>query len=192
MSWLIAGLVLLLGVHSLGVAAPAFRERQVTRLGERVWKGIYALVSLAGLALIVWGYAIARRDPVHVWQPPAWMPHLTALFAVVGFILIAAAYIPGSRIKAVLGHPMVAGVKTWSFGHLIGNGTLAGIVLFGVIVLWSAWLFAALRRRDRASGKAGPPGSRARDVAVAVVGVVAALVFAKYLHGPLIGLAPFG
>lgn len=192
MGWLIGGLVLLLGVHSVGAVAPVFRDRRVASLGLGPWKGIYSLVSLAGLALIIWGFAIARRDPVVVWHPPAWMPHVTALFAVIGFVLIAAAYIPGSRIKAMLGHPMLAGVKTWAFGHLIGNGTLAGIVLFGAIVLWSAWMFATLRRRDRAAGKTYAAGSGARDVAVVVAGIVAALVFAKYLHGPLIGLAPFG
>ncbi|HEX8739245.1 MAG TPA: NnrU family protein [Casimicrobiaceae bacterium] len=192
MGWLIAGLVLLLGVHTVGVAAPDFRERRVASLGLGPWKGIYSLVSLAGLALIIWGFAIARRDPVTLWQPPAWMPHVTALFAVIGFVLVAAAYIPGSRIKAMLGHPMLAGIKTWAFGHLIGNGTLAGIVLFGALVLWSASMFATLRRRDRAAGRASPPGSGARDALVVVAGIVAALLFAKYLHGPLIGLAPFG
>src|SRR5574337_1314202 len=192
MGWLIAGLVLLLGVHSVGTVGPGFRERGVASLGLGPWKGISSLVSLAGLALVIWGYALARRDPVVLWQPPSWMPQVTALFAVIGFVLIAAAYIPGSRIKAMLGHPMLAGVKTWAFGHLIGNGTLAGIVLFGALLLWSAWMFATLRRRDRAAGKTSPPGSAMRDAAVVVAGIVAALVFAKYLHGPLIGLQPFG
>lgn len=192
MGWLIAGLALLLGVHSVGAVAPGFRERQVARLGPGAWKGVYSLVSLAGLALVVWGFGIARHDPVVVWRPPAWTAHVTALFAVAGFVLVAAAYIPGSRIKAVLGHPMLAGVKTWAFGHLIGNGTLAGIVLFGALLVWSAWMFATLRRRDRAAGKIPPRGSGARDAAVAIAGIVIALVFAKYLHGPLVGLAPFG
>lgn len=192
MLWLIAGLVLLLGVHSVGALAPATRERAVARLGAGPWKGIYSLVSLAGLALVVWGFGIARHDPIVVWRPPAWMAHVTALFAVVGFVLVAAAYIPGSRIKTVLGHPMLAGVKVWAFGHLIGNGSLAGIVLFGTLLVWSAWMFGTLRRRDRAAAKTYPRDSWARDVAAVVAGVVVALAFAKYLHGPLIGLAPFG
>lgn len=192
MGWLIVGLVLLLGVHSLRALAPGLRERAVARIGAGPWKGAYSLVSLAGLALVIWGFGIARHDPTVVWRPPAWTAHVTALFAVVGFVLVTAAYIPGSRIKAVLGHPMLAGVKTWAFGHLIGNGTLAGIVLFGVLLVWSAWMFATLRRRDRAAGEVASPGSGARDAAVAVAGIVIALVFAKYLHGPLIGLAPFG
>lgn len=192
MNWLIAGLVLLLGVHSLGVVAPGFRAHGVTRLGTGAWKGIYALISLAGLVLVVAGFGIARGGAALVWQPPAWTPHATALFATVGFVLVAAAYIPGSRIKARLGHPMLAGVAVWALGHLIGNGTLAGVVLFGIVVAWSAWMFTMLRRRDRAAGKAPPPGSGLRDAVVVVAGVVLALVFAKYLHAPLIGFAPFG
>ena len=192
MATLIAGLVLLLGTHSLRFFAEGWREACVARLGERGWKALYSVVSLAGLVLIVIGFGSARAHPVVVWNPPAWTMHVTALLAVLGFVLVAAAYVPGTKLKAVLGHPMVAGVKTWALGHLVGNGTLAGIVLFGALLLWSVYAFGTLRRRDRAAALVRPPGRVSRDAIAVVVGVVAALVFALLLHGPLIGLRPFG
>lgn len=192
MGTLIAGLVLLLGTHSLRFFDAGWREAGVARLGERGWKALYAVVSLAGLVLIIIGFGAARAHPVVVWSPPGWTTHVTALFAVIGFVLIAATYVPGTKLKATLGHPMVAGVKSWAFGHLVGNGTLAGIVLFGAILLWSVYAFGALRRRDRAAALVRAPGRASRDVIAVVVGVVAALVFALLLHGPLIGLRPFG
>ncbi len=192
MATLIAGLVLLLGTHSLRFFPGDLRSAGIARLGNRGWRALYSLVSLAGLVLIVIGFGSARAHPVIVWNPPAWTIHLTALLAVVGFVLVAAAYVPGTKLKAAVGHPMVAGVKSWALGHLIGNGTLAGIVLFGAILVWAVYAFSALRRRDRAAGVVRPAGRLARDGVAVVVGIVAALVFALLLHGPLIGLRPFG
>jgi uncharacterized membrane protein len=192
MTALILGLVIFLGGHSVRLFADGWRSAQIARIGALRWKAIYALVSLAGLALIVWGYGLARADPVIIWHPPDWTRHVTALLVVLAFVLIAAAYVPGTRMRAAIGHPMLAGVKLWAAAHLLSNGSLGAIALFGTFLIWSVADFIASRRRDRALGIARPAGSLARDALAAVIGVAAALVFALYLHGPLIGVRPFG
>lgn len=191
MSALILGLVLFLGTHSLRIVADGWRGQQVARLGAGTWKTVYALLAAVGLALIVWGYGAARAQPVVLYAPPPWTRHLSSLLSALAFVLIAAAYIPGTRIKAAIGHPMVAGVKAWALGHLIANGTLADVLLFGAFLAWAVVDFASLRRRDRAAGRTYPARSAGRDVLAVVIGLVAAYVFAKYLHGPWIGVQPF-
>ena len=106
--------------------------------------------------------------------------------------LVAAAYVPGMRIKTALGHPMTAGVGLWALAHLLSNGTLRAVVLFGAFLAWAVVLFATRRRQDRQAGASPPAGSLARDALVVVAGIVAALGFAVWLHAPLIGVRPFG
>jgi uncharacterized membrane protein len=191
MPTLVIGLVVLLGVHWTGVLAPGFRDRMVTRIGLRPWKLAYSAVSIAGLLLVIRGYGLARADPTVLWAPPGWGPHATALLTVVAFVLVVAAYVPGTHFKSALGHPMTVGVALWALGHLLANGTLRALVLFGAFLAWSVVTFAVRRGRDRAAGVTYPPATVARDVVVLVVGVVAALVFAFWLHAPLIGVRPF-
>ena len=192
MSVLIAGLVLFFASHSVAIVAPGFRARQVARMGIGPWKLAYSAISLIALILIIWGYGAARQDPIALWSAPAWTRHAAALLSVIGFVLIAAAYVPGTKMKAALGHPMTAGVGLWALGHLLANGRLDAVLLFGAFVVWSAIAFATHRARDRASGTRYPPGSLAKDTIAAVAGIAFALVFALFLHGPLIGLRPFG
>ena len=192
MSVLVAGLVVFLASHSVGHAAPAWRARQIARVGPRPWKLAYSAISLAGLVLIVRGFGMARADAIVVWQSPAWTRHVTVLLTVVGFVLIAAAYVPATRIRAALGHPMTAGVALWASGHLIANGGLADVVLFGAFLVWALITFVARRRRDRDAGVVYAAGSLARDAIAIVAGVVVSVLFALYLHGPLIGVRPFG
>ncbi|WP_151705207.1 NnrU family protein [Nitrincola alkalilacustris] len=189
---LILGLLIFLGVHSIRFFADDWRSQQVARLGELPWKGIFTVVSLLGFVLIVWGYGLAKADTVWLWIPPVWTRHLAALLTLPAFILLLAAYIPGSRIRSKLGHPMLAGTKIWAFAHLISNGTLAAVLLFGSFMVWSIVGFAASRRRDRATGVIRAPGSLKGDLMVIVAGVVAWMIFAMYLHGVLIGVKPFG
>ena len=192
MTYLIVGLVLFLGVHSTRVFANDWRKQTVARMGEKPFKGIYALLSLAGFALLVWGYGQARQQGVMLWNPPVAMRHLAALLTLVAFVLLAAAQVPGNQIKAKLHHPMVLGTKAWALAHLLANGSLADVVLFGSFLVWSVLLFAASRRRDRREKTVYPAGT-ARMTAVAVAaGVVAWLVFAFWLHRVLIGVSPFG
>jgi uncharacterized membrane protein len=192
MSILIAGLIVFLASHSVGIVAEDWRARQVARMGLGPWKLAYSVVSLAGLALIIWGYGQARATPIVLWQAPAWSRHVAVLASVIGFVLIAAAYVPRTNIKRVLGHPMTAGVALWALGHLIANGRLNAVLLFGTFLAWAVVTFVVRRRRDHARGTTYPPGSVARDAVAFVIGVAVATVFALYLHGPLIGVRPFG
>lgn len=189
---LILGLVILLGAHSVRIFAENWREQQVARLGLEVWKKWFGLVSLIGLVLIVIGFGQARMAPVVLWFPPVGLRHVAGLIILASFILFAAAYIPGSRIKAKLGHPMVAGVKGWALAHLLANGTLADVVLFGAFLIWSVLDFRAARSRDRVAGTVYPTGSLRGDLTVLVVGVLAWGIFAFWLHGLLFGVRPFG
>lgn len=190
MAVLILGLLMFLGVHSLRMLAPAWRDRQRARLGELRWKGLYALVSIVGFALLVWGFALARQHPLVLYVPPLWLRHLNGLFTLVAFVLLAAAYVPRNHLKARLGHPMVLGVTIWAFGHLLAAGMLHDVVLFGAFLLWAAALFIVSRRRDRGAGVAYPRGTLVGDVLAAGIGVVAWAAFAFALHRWLIGVDP--
>ena len=192
MTVLIAGLVLFLGVHCVRIVADGWRSAQIARIGERKWKGIYALLSIIGFLLLIWGYGQARLEPVILWNPPVWTRHVAALLTLPAFVLVVAGNMRGTRMKAALGHPMVLGVKLWAFAHLIANGTLASVVLFGSFLVWAIVDFASLRRRDRALGTVYPPGSLQRDVLALAIGVVAWIAFAFWLHGLLFGVRPFG
>jgi uncharacterized membrane protein len=191
MTFLVLGLILFLGTHSIRLVADGWRTAQVGRLGLNRWKGLYSLVSALGLGLIVWGYGLARAEPVELWAPPTWTRHVAALLTLPAFILIAAAYVPGSRIKAAIGHPMVAGVKVWAIAHLISNGNLADALLFGAFLLWAVADFRSARRRDRAAGVRYRPGTAARDGMAIAAGTGVWALFAGFLHLWLIGVRPY-
>ena len=164
MIYLVLGLVIFLGAHSVRMVAEGWRTRTRTRVGEGTYKGIYSLASLLGFVLIVWGFGVARQQPVLLWSPPVAMRHVAALLTLISFVLLAAAYVPGNGIKARLHHPMVLGVKVWALAHLLANGTLAHVVLFGSFLAWAVWNFIASRKRDRADGVQYPPGRAGASV----------------------------
>jgi uncharacterized membrane protein len=192
MTLLIAGLVLFLGTHSVRIFADDWRNAQFARLGERRWKGLYSLVALIGFVLIVYGFGLARQSPVVLYTPPAWGRHVAALLVLPAFVLVAAGNMRGTRMKAALGHPMVLGTKVWAFAHLLANGTLADVVLFGSVLVWAVADYASARRRDRLAGVVYPAGAWSRDALALVVGAVAWAVFGFWLHGWLFGVRPFG
>lgn len=191
MTYLILGLVAFLGTHSVRIFAEDWRARAIARVGHNGWKGIYSLISIAGFVLLVWGYGQARHAGGALYDPPLFMRHVTALFMPISFVLVAAAYVPGNHIKAAIGHPMAAGVKLWAFAHLLSNGSLADVILFGAFLAWAIVDFIVSRKRDRIAGTRYPAGSGARTAATAVAGVAAWLVFAFWAHLWLIGVAPF-
>ena len=192
MTMLILGLVLFLGVHSIRIVADGWRSTMIGRVGELPWKAVYALLSIAGFVLIDWGFGLARQQPVQLWMPPRGMRHLASLLTLVSFILIAAAYVPRNAIKARLHHPMVLGVKVWALAHLLANGNLAHVVLFGAFLVWAVLSFRAARARDRAAGTVYPAGSTAGTLGAVVAGGVLWAVFAFWAHGYLIGIRPIG
>lgn len=191
MTALILGLLIFLGVHSVRVVAEPWRTQMRDSYGENAWKGLYSLLSLAGFALIIWGYGVARQSPVALWAPMTWARHPASLLTLVAFVLLAAAYVPGNGIKARLHHPMVLGVKTWALAHLLANHTLADLLLFGGFLVWAALSFRAARGRDRTAGTVYPAGTATRTAVTVVAGFVAWAAFALWGHGALIGVRPF-
>lgn len=190
MTLLIIGLILFLGAHSTRVFADDWRSQMVERLGEKPWKGLITVVSIIGFVLIIIGYGDARTAPVVLWDPPIWTRHLAIPLTVIAFILLAAAYVPRNRLKARIGHPMVASVKLWAFAHLLANGTLADVVLFGGFLAWAVMDFMKSRRRDRANAVTYPAGTLSRTLLTVLVGVLAWAVFAMFLHTRWIGVSP--
>jgi len=187
---LVLGLLIFLGVHSVRIVADDWRTRAIARLGAPRWKGLYSLLSLLGLVLIVWGWVLARRQPVPLWVPPAGLRHLNSLFTLAAFVLLAAAYVPRSHFKAALHHPMVLGVALWALGHLLATGTLASAVLFGAFALWALLDWCAAVARDRAQGTVHPPGRAGATLLALVAGVLAWAAFAFWLHAAWVGVAP--
>jgi uncharacterized membrane protein len=190
---LIAGLILFLGVHSVRIFADDWRTRQQQKWGVDAWRGVYTVLSLAGLVLVIYGFGLVRNEPVVVWIPPMGMRHAASLFTLMAFIFLAAAYVPGNAIKARVYHPMVAGVKLWAVAHLMSNGNLGHLVLFGSFLAWAVLDFISARQRDRRNPATTRPVTKlSATLITVVVGVVGWVVFAFWLHGLLIGIKPFG
>ncbi len=192
MALLVLGLILFLGVHSTRIFADGWRTATIAKIGEKPWKGLYSVLSIAAFVLLVWGFAQARQNPVLLWTPPVAMRHLAALLTLIAFVLFVAAYVPRNGFKARLHHPQFLSVKVWAVAHLLANGMLIDVLLFGGFLLWAVLGYTAARRRDRAAQAVYPPGTVQGTVITIVVGLVAWAVFAFWLHGWLIGVKPFG
>ena len=193
MIYLLSGLAIFLGVHSIRIVADGWRTRQLERHGTSVWRAIYSLLSLLGLGLIVWGFGLARQTPLQLWSPPLAMRHMAALLNLLAFVLLASAYVPSNQIKTRVHHPMLAGVALWSLAHLLANGNLAHGVLFGSFLLWALADFAAARRRDQCQLSRPLPAMQNGATGIAVaIGVASWLAFILWLHGLLIGVRPLG
>ncbi|MGO4705440.1 NnrU family protein [Microvirga sp. 2MCAF38] len=190
MALLVLGLIVFLGVHAFTMVRGA-RSRLISALGEGPYKALYSVISLIGLVVIVIGYGQYRHAGyIPVWEPPIWTRHLTLLLVWIAFVCLAAAYFPG-WIKARLKHPMLAGVKIWAFAHLLANGDLGSILLFGSILVWAVIARISVKRRDEVvdhGGPATPSRTIGNDVLAVVVGTVAYVVFAVWLHPWLIGV----
>lgn len=187
MNTLIAGLILFFAVHSVSIVNAAWRDRVAARLGEWTWKGLYSVIAIAGLVLIVWGYDLARQEPVVLYLPPAWLRHVAMLLVPV-FPLLLAAYLPG-RIQRATKHPLLVATKLWAVAHLLANGMLADVLLFGAFLVWAVADRISLKRRTQPWVPAAPP-SKAND-AIAVIGGLALYVaFVFWLHAWLFGVAP--
>ncbi|WP_084396832.1 NnrU family protein [Henriciella aquimarina] len=188
MVYLIAGLVLFFGCHLFS----SFRSRAAgrdlrVRMGYGPYMGLYSLVAVAGLVLIVIGYG-AMRPSMVVWSPPVGLKHLNVLIQLFAFVILFAAYTPTGRIKKTLKHPMLVGVKLWATGHLLANGELNSIILFGSFLAYAVIDRIAVKKR----GDNGPPA----DVKPALMGDVFAVAIGTglwvamllWLHPILFGM----
>jgi uncharacterized membrane protein len=188
---LLLGLVLFLGVHTL-TTRRELRARFIASMGEGGYKAGYALVSLAGLALIVWGFAHYRATGwVDVWEPPKAFKHITIALMLPAVILVVASYIRG-RIYTGLKHPMLAGIKLWAAAHLLANGDLGSIILFGSFLGWAVFDRISLKHRADQGAPPIPVGGLGNDAIAIVVGIVAYLALAFAFHPVVIGVPVMG
>jgi uncharacterized membrane protein len=187
---LLAGLILFLGTHSIAIVAPAGRERARGRLGENAWKGVYGLVSLLGFILICYGFGLARLDPVVLYIPPRWLRHVAFLIMLPVFPLLFASGLPG-RIRSATKHPMLAAVKFWALAHLLANGMLADVLLFGSFLAWAVVDRISLKRRPPQVLRTAPARPW-NDAAAVVLGLATYVFFILWAHVRLFGVSPLG
>lgn len=185
---LILGLIIFLGVHSLSIVNEPARNRLVASIGEGPFKGLFSLASAVGLALIVWGYGQARMEPTLIYAPPGWLRHLALLLLVPVFPLLLATYFPG-RISRTLKHPMLVALKLWAVAHLLANGMLHDVLLFGSFLAWAVVDRISLKRR---TGHPVPalPSKPANDLIAIIGGLILYGLFVMGLHQWLFGVAP--
>ena len=184
---LILGLIIFLGIHSISIVNEPLRDRLAARLGEWPWKGVYSIIAIVGFVLIIIGYGQARMQPVVLYTTPGWTVHISMLLMLLTFPALLAAYLPG-RISDTLKHPMLVAVKFWALAHLISNGTLADVLLFGGFLAWAvADRISMKRRSQRKIIKA--PRSGLNDVLAIVGGIGVYLVFVFWLHARWFGVA---
>jgi uncharacterized membrane protein len=188
---LILGLIVFLGVHVLtSLRAP--RAQLIARLGETPYKIIYSVIAIIGFALIIVGYGQYRAsDWINVWYPPTWTRHLAALLIWPAFVFVVAAYVRGD-IARILKHPMLVGIKLWAAAHLIANGDLGSIILFGSVLAWAVYDRISLKRRTDPGGPPFPYGGRRNDLIAVVVGTIIYLAFGLVFHPLWIGVPVFG
>jgi uncharacterized membrane protein len=187
---MILGLAMFFGVHTL-TTMRAPRASLIARIGDGPYKALYSVVSLIGIILIAYGFSQYRAaGMIEIWDPPRWLRHVNNLLLWPAFICIAAAYIPGD-IKRVLKHPMLVGIKLWAFGHLLANGDLGSIILFGSFLAWAVYDRISLKYRDDPGSRDFEMGGRDCDTLAVVVGTVLFLVFGFWFHPYVIGVPAF-
>jgi uncharacterized membrane protein len=188
---LILGLVAFLGVHSIRIVAPEWRNAQLASMGEGKWKGVYSLASLIGFILMIWGYSLARPEAVLIYEPPVWMKHVTLTLMLFSFVFLAVSQVPAGRIKAWVRHPMLLAVKIWAVAHLLANGDAASLLLFLGILAWAVIDRISVKRRESAGEvtviEAGPVTN---DIIAIVAGVALYGLFVWRLHEWLFGVSP--
>jgi uncharacterized membrane protein len=187
---LIFGLLVFLATHVFVTFRPA-RAAAIERLGLNSYRVLFSLVSLAGLALIAWGYGDYRAHQwIQVWSPPGFMRHITVGLMLPAVILIVAYFIP-SHIKAKAKHPLLAGIKTWALAHLLSNGDLGSILMFGVFLAWGVYARVAAKKRGD-QGTTTAPAGWTNDIIVLVIGIVIYLALGHAFHPIVIGVPVFG
>ena len=187
MMYLVIGVVLFIGMHSISIVNEPLRDRLCAKFGELGWKGIYSVISIAGFVLLIYGYGLARQDPVVLYTTPTWFRHINMLLMLFVFPLFLAANFPG-KIKAAAKHPLLAATKIWAFAHLLVNGTLADVILFGSFLAWAVADRISMKRRTQRPIMAMPE-SALNDIICVVVGLGIYAAFALWLHTKWIGVS---
>lgn len=190
MLMLVLGLLLFVGVHSVGIVAYDWRIHCQTRIGREFWKLGFTVISITGFILLVYGYAQTRTVPVYIFEPYLWTRQLALPLNWFALILISAAYIPANHFKQKLGHPMYVGVKLWALAHLLANGRLGDLLLFGIFLVWAIVGFSVSRRRDRRDGVLYAPANISRTAITVLAGTAVGAVFVNGLHQFLMGVSP--
>jgi len=187
----VVGLLVFLGIHSVSIVAPGWRTATLARVGEARWKGLYSIASGVGLALLIVGYGMARREPVVLYTPPAALRHLALVVMLPVFPLLFAAYLPG-RIRAAAKHPMLLAVKLWAAAHLLANGTLADVLLFGGFLAWAVADRISVKRRAAAEAHEVPaaPSRPYNDLIAVVAGLLVYAVLVAWAHRWIVGVSP--
>lgn len=191
MTIMIIGLLIFFGSHSMRIFAENWHQQQIAKRGETNWKLFYSAVSVIGLAIAIYGFGQMRLDPTYIWHPPMGMRHAVALLMLPAFIMLAAACIPHNAIKAKLGHPLLLAVKIWALAHLLVNGRLGDIIFFAAFLIWAILAFKTAKKRDRLTPPAPVATTKMATVATVLIGLVAYVIFAFYLHAVLIGVPVF-
>ena len=190
MALLIGGLALFIVAH-LVPTRPALRAALVDRLGPGLYRGLFSLVSIAGLALIVFGYGhmqgLGRGNP-QLWVPPAWIKHLVFLLMLPAMILLVAAYVP-SRIRSAVGHPMLTALMIWAFAHLLANGDLASVLLFGSLLGYAVYDRISVIGRVSPGPLGSAEGGAIHDIVVIAVGLALYSLLLFWGHAKLTGVA---
>jgi uncharacterized membrane protein len=186
---LIIGLIVLLGAHVFVTFRDA-REHMIGQLGRNGYRALFSIVSIVGLALVVWGFSEYRaHEWLQIWSPPAFMRHITVLLMLFASIFLVAAFVP-SHIKMRLKHPMLASVKTWALAHLLSNGDLGAILLFGSFLAWGVYARIAAKKRGDIGASIAPSGWT-NDAIVVVVGIIVYLALGFAFHPYVIGVPAF-
>ncbi len=187
MQWLVVGLVVFLGVHSVSIINRRWRNRMVARLGEWSWKGLYSLVAAIGLACVVYGYGLARQEPSILYVPPAWLRHVALLLMLPVFPFLLSTYLPG-RIKSTIRHPMLNATKFWATAHLCANGGWHDVLLFGGFLLWASIDRVSVKYRADAPQAVARQGGLANDATALFGGLALYALFVFWAHGKVIGV----
>jgi uncharacterized membrane protein len=190
MEWLILGLVVFFGGHSISLLALGWRNRVAERLGPRAWQLVYSIVALLGFYLLVNGYGAARAAAAVLYVAPSWLRYVAALLMLPAFTLALASVLPG-RIRVLSRHPLLVATLLWAVAHLLTNGSVADLLLFGTFLLWAVAVLISLEHRP-ARRKFALPKSVVNDAIAIVGGLALYAIFILWLHAKWFGVSPLG
>ena len=187
MQWLVVGLAVFLGVHSVSIINRRWRNHMVARLGEWSWKGLYSVVAAIGLACVVYGYGLARQEPSILYVPPTWLRHLALVLMLPVFPFLLSTYLPG-RIKSTIRHPMLNATKFWATAHLCANGGWHDVLLFGGFLLWASIDRVSVKYRADVPRGVARQGGLANYATALFGGLALYALFVFWAHGKVIGV----